>query len=67
MLLGDSRGDISQLIFYITVDRYLKDSGQIGVVLPNSLIKGNSASAGFRDFKNIKVKKFLRYKLSKPV
>ncbi|MGL1892848.1 MAG: SAM-dependent methyltransferase [Spirochaetaceae bacterium] len=55
MLLGDSRGDISQLIFAFTVKQYLKNSGRIGVILPNSLIKGNSASAGFRKFQNIVV------------
>lgn len=53
MLLGDSRGDIAQLIFALTVDKYIKNDGQIGVILPNSLIKGNSASAGFREFNNI--------------
>ena len=55
MLLGDSRGDIAQLIFTHTIKTYLRDGGGIGVILPNSLIKGNSASAGFRKFNNIKV------------
>lgn len=55
MLLGDSRGDIAQLIFAYTIDNYLDDGGKIGVILPNSLIKGNSASAGFREFSNISV------------
>ncbi len=59
MLLGDSRGDISQLIFALTIDKYLKDDGKIGVILPNSLIKGNSASAGFREFKNITVESLI--------
>lgn len=59
MLLGDSRGDIAQLIFYETLIKYIKKDGQFGVVLPNSLIKGNSASAGFREFKNIEVEKIV--------
>lgn len=59
MLLGDSRGDIAQLMFSYTVDRYLKDRGEIGVILPDSLIKGNSASKGFREFNNINVDKLV--------
>jgi len=59
MLLGDSRGDIAQLIFALTVDKYLVDRGEVGVILPNSLIKGNSASAGFREFSNLKVNKLV--------
>lgn len=59
MLLGDSRGDIAQLIFNHTIDRYLKDGGEIGVILPDSLIKGNSASSGFREFTGIKVNKLV--------
>lgn len=56
MLLGDSRGDISQLIFALTIKKYICDGAKIGVILPDSLIKGNSASAGFREFKNITTK-----------
>lgn len=59
MLLGSSRGDIAQLIFTHTVHRYLKDGGLTGVILPNSLIKGNSATAGFREFYNLKVEKIV--------
>lgn len=59
MLLGDSRGDIAQLIFAHTVKKYLKKGAQIGVILPDSLIKGNSASKGFRDFKNITIDKLV--------
>lgn len=59
MLLGSSRGDIAQLIFAHTVEYYLKDGGETGVILPNSLIKGNSASAGFREFNSIKVKQLV--------
>lgn len=59
MLLGDSRGDIAQLIFSYTIDKYLQSGARIGVILPNSLIKGNSASAGFREFKNITAEKLI--------
>jgi hypothetical protein len=59
LLLGDSRGDIAGLIFYYTLYRYVKDSGQFGVILPNSLIKGNGASAGFREFNNISIQRIV--------
>ncbi len=59
MLLGDSRGDIAQLIFAHTVKKYLQNEGKIGVILPNSLIKDNSASAGFREFININVESLI--------
>lgn len=59
MLLGSSRGDIAQLIFYYTITNYLVTNGQIGVVLPNSLVKGNEASNGFREFNHIAVSKIV--------
>lgn len=59
MLLGSSRGDIAQLIFTHTVAKYLKAGGRTGVILPNSLIKGNSATAGFREFNNLHVEKIV--------
>lgn len=66
MLLGESRGDIAQLIFAHSVELYLKEGGEMGVILPNSLIKGNSASAGFREFNNIKVNKLVDISKSNP-
>jgi len=48
MLLGKSRGDLAQLCFYHTLTTYLAPQGEFGVVLPRSLVVGNSASAGFR-------------------
>lgn len=59
MLLGHSRGDISQLIFYYTIEHYLKPGGRIGVILPDSLIQSNRASAAFREFTNIGVEKLV--------
>lgn len=66
MLLGDSRGDIAQLIFYYTIRNYLKDGGKIGVILPDSLIKGNSATAGFREFKEVRVGSLVDISLDNP-
>lgn len=57
LLLGDSRGDLAGVVFYRTVEKFLKAGGRFGVILPNSLLKGNAASAGFRTFPGIRVEK----------
>ncbi|MDC7223266.1 MAG: N-6 DNA methylase [Spirochaetales bacterium] len=57
LLLGESRGDVASLVFYHSLNRYLKKEGRFGVVLPNSLIKGNRASESFREFPGITVEK----------
>ena len=59
MMLGSSRGDIAQLIFYYTVRHYLKNNGKFAVILPSSLIRGNKASSGFRDFENVNVQEIV--------
>lgn len=59
MMLGQSRGDISQLIFYFSIKNYIKENGCFGVVLPDSLLFGNSASSGFREFNDICIEKIV--------
>jgi hypothetical protein len=59
LLLGESRGDVASLIFYHTLKSYVKEKGQFGVVLPNSLIKGNKATQGFREFREISVERIV--------
>jgi hypothetical protein len=57
LLLGESRGDLAALVFYHSVNRYLKEGGRFGVVLPDSLLKGNKASEGFRRFPGIRAER----------
>ena len=42
--------DISSLITYIAIDRYLKNNGKLGFVLKESLFKSTKQAAGFRKF-----------------
>jgi len=48
LLLGHSRADIAQLIFQYTLNTYLTPRGQFGVILPDTLLRGDSAQAGFQ-------------------
>lgn len=59
LLLGKSRADIAQLIFQVTVERYLKPQGQIGVVLPDSLLWGKSAAMGFQKSRGFSILKLV--------
>ncbi|MDC7219197.1 MAG: N-6 DNA methylase [Spirochaetales bacterium] len=59
LLLGESRGDVAALVFYHSISRYLKEKGRFGVVLPNSLIKGNRATESFRKFPGISVERLV--------
>ncbi len=42
--------DISSLLTYVAVDKYLKNKGKIGFVLKGSLFKSLKQAAGFRSF-----------------
>ena len=55
LLLGESRSDVAALVFYHSVHSYLRAGGLFGVILPNSLVKGNRASESFREFRGITV------------
>ena len=49
-ILGTGKKDISMLMTYVSVDRYLKPGGKLGFVLSQSLFKTAAAGQGFRRF-----------------
>lgn len=49
-ILGKGKKDISMLMTYVAVDRYLRDKGKLGFVLPQNLFKTSGAGQGFRRF-----------------
>jgi len=49
-ILGKGKKDISMLMTYVSVDRYLKEGGKLGFVLPQNLFKTSGAGQGFRRF-----------------
>ncbi|MBP7726414.1 MAG: N-6 DNA methylase [Candidatus Bipolaricaulis sp.] len=50
-ILGKGKKDISMLMTYVSIDRYLKDGGRLGFVLSQSLFKTSGAGQGFRRFR----------------
>lgn len=56
LLLGDSRGDLSQLFMNFSIKKYLKENGKFAVVMPLTAIRSkNTSSSDFRSFDNYKV------------
>jgi len=49
-ILGKGKKDISMLMTYVAVDRYLRRGGKLGFVLSQSLFKTSGAGQGFRTF-----------------
>lgn len=49
-ILGAAKYDISMLMTYVSVDKYLKPKGKLGFVLSQSLFKTSGAGQGFRRF-----------------
>ena len=49
-ILGKGKKDISMLMTYVSVDRYLHRTGKLGFVLPQNLFKTSGAGQGFRRF-----------------
>ena len=49
-ILGKAKDDISILMTYTAVDRYLKDSGKLGFLITQSVFKTAGAGQGFRRF-----------------
>jgi len=49
-ILGKGKKDISMLMTYVSIDRYLKQGGRLGFVLPQNLFKTSGAGQGFRRF-----------------
>lgn len=50
-ILGKGKKDISMLMTYVSLDRYLKAAGKLGFVLPQNLFKTAGAGQGFRRFR----------------
>ncbi|MGB9715367.1 MAG: Eco57I restriction-modification methylase domain-containing protein [Thermodesulfovibrionales bacterium] len=48
--LGKQKRDISALMTFVSIDKYLKRNGKLGFLITQSVFKTN-ASAGFRQFK----------------
>jgi len=49
-ILGKGKKDISMLMTYVSIDRYLTEGGKLGFVLPQNLFKTTGAGQGFRRF-----------------
>lgn len=49
-ILGKGKKDISMLMTYVAVDRYIRRGGKLGFVLSQSLFKTSGAGQGFRRF-----------------
>ena len=49
-ILGGAKYDISMLMTYVAVDKYLRRGGKLGFVLTQSLFKTSGAGQGFRRF-----------------
>jgi SAM-dependent methyltransferase len=50
-ILGKSKDDISVLMTYISIDKYLKDKGLLGFLITQSVFKTVGGGKGFRRFK----------------
>ncbi len=48
--LGSSHDDISVLLTYVVMDKYLKKDGLLGFVLPQNLLQSSGGGDGFRRF-----------------
>jgi SAM-dependent methyltransferase len=46
--LGFAEDDISSILTYISIDRYLKDDGKLAFILPQSLFQSIGGGEGFR-------------------
>lgn len=49
--LGSAHDDISVLLTYVVMDKYLRESGFLGFVLPQNLLQSSGGGDGFRRFK----------------
>ncbi len=50
-ILGKGKKDISMIMTYVAMDKYLKKSGKLGFVITQSVFKTSGAGQGFRRFK----------------
>jgi len=49
-ILGKGKKDISTLMAYVSMDKYLKNNGKLAFVITQSVFKTSGASQGFRRF-----------------
>ncbi len=49
-ILGKGKKDISMLMTYVAMDKYLKDNGRLGFLITQSVFKTAGAGQGFRRF-----------------
>ncbi|MEW6419296.1 MAG: N-6 DNA methylase [Nitrospirota bacterium] len=49
-ILGKGKKDISMIMTYVAIDKYLKKSGKLGFVITQSIFKTSGAGQGFRKF-----------------
>jgi len=57
--LGSAHDDISVLLTYVVLDKYLKKDGLLGFVLPQNLLQSSGGGDGFRRFQ-IKDNEFVK-------
>ena len=50
-ILGKGKKDISMLMTYVSMDKYLKNGGKLGFVITQSVFKTSGAGQGFRRFR----------------
>ncbi|GFP21823.1 hypothetical protein HKBW3S06_01050, partial [Candidatus Hakubella thermalkaliphila] len=50
-ILGKGKKDISMLMTYVSMDKYLKRSGRLGFLITQSVFKTAGAGQGFRSFR----------------
>jgi len=49
-ILGGSKMDISMLMTFVAIDRYVRDGGKLGFLITQSVFKTSGAGQGFRAF-----------------
>src|SRR5690606_33081313 len=49
--LGSAHDDICVLLTYVVMDKYLKNKGKLGFVMPQNLLQASGGGDGFRRFK----------------
>jgi len=50
-ILGKCKDDISVLMTYVALDKYVRDGGRLGFLITQTVFKGVGASQGFRRFR----------------
>ena len=50
-ILGKGKKDISTLMTYVAIDKYLKPTGKLGFLITQSVFKTSGAAQGFRRFR----------------